>query len=289
MKKSYLLATASVLFGAVMVSYAMADDGKGCSGCAAAAAQTANKDKAASSGCATTAAPTANKEVAGCAGCGTAAAQAAAAHKKGGCGESCACPKTAAAGAAQNVAVEKQGWVGQAAPDFKLMNHNGEPVSLSGLKGKPVVLVWFNMECPFVVYHYKDGRSTINDLVANYAEKGVTVLGINSTHNHSVEANKATAEKFSVKHAILDDSSGEVGRLYKATRTPEVFIVDAEGKIVYHGALDNAPNGRMPADATYVNFVANALDELLADKPITVSSNKPYGCTVKFKAPAKQG
>ena len=80
---------------------------------------------------------------------------------------------------------------------------------------------------------------------------------------------------------MLDDSSGTVGHAYDARTTPHLFVIDREGVIVYQGAIDDDPRGSRGEDA--VNYVAQALDELLAGKPISVPETKPYGCSVKYK------
>jgi hypothetical protein len=61
-----------------------------------------------------------------------------------------------------------------------------------------------------------------------------------------------------------------------------MFIIDAGGSIVYNGAIDNAPIGRIPENEEYVNYADNALDELTSGKPVSTAQTKPYGCTVKY-------
>jgi hypothetical protein len=73
-----------------------------------------------------------------------------------------------------------------------------------------------------------------------------------------------------------------VGKAYDAKTTPHIFIIDAEGSIVYNGAIDNAPLGKIPENEKYVNYADKALDELTAGKPVTTAQTKPYGCTVKY-------
>ena len=168
------------------------------------------------------------------------------------------------------------------APDFTLKNYDGKEFKLADLKGKIVVLAWINPECPFVRYHYEN-KSTIKELAKKYKEKKVVWLAINSTNFHKTEDNKKFAEKNKISQPILDDSSGKVGRAYHATNTPHMFIINADGNIVYNGAIDNAPLGRVPKDKEYVNYVDKALEELISGKTISIAKTKPYGCTVKYK------
>lgn len=167
------------------------------------------------------------------------------------------------------------------APDFTLKDHTGKEYKLSEYRGKVVVLEWFNYECPFCMEHYEKSTAMV-DLASKYASKGVQWLAINSTSHQTTEANKAFIEKYNLPFPILDDRDGTVGRLYSATRTPEMFVIDKDGKIVYAGAIDNAPLGKVIDGGEKIDYVEKALDELLAGKKISVSKVKPYGCTVKY-------
>jgi peroxiredoxin len=167
------------------------------------------------------------------------------------------------------------------APDLTLTNYDGKEHKLADLKGKIVVLEWFNYECPFVKYHYEKA-ATMKDLAAKYKDKNVVWLAINSTAHQTTEKNKEFAEKHAILYPILDDSSGTVGKAYDAKTTPHIFIIDAGGNIVYNGAIDNAPLGKIPENEKYVNYADKALDELTAGKPVTTAQTKPYGCTVKY-------
>ena len=167
------------------------------------------------------------------------------------------------------------------APDFSLKNYDGKEVKLADLKGKIVVLEWFNYECPFVRYHHEKA-STMKNLAAKYKDKKVVWLAINSTGHQETVKNKEFAEKNKILYPILDDRSGVTGRAYKATNTPHIFIINTEGYIVYNGAIDNTPMGRVPQDRKVVNYVDKALEELTAGKTVSIAKTKPYGCTVKY-------
>ncbi len=168
------------------------------------------------------------------------------------------------------------------APDFTLKNYDGKEVKLADLKGKIVVLEWFNYECPFVKYHYEKA-STMKDLAAKYKDKNIVWLAINSTGHQETAKNKAYAEKHKILYPILDDHSGKIGRAYNATNTPHIIIINTEGNIAYNGAIDNAPMGRVPEDEKVVHYADNALAELTANKTVSTAKTKPYGCTVKYK------
>jgi peroxiredoxin len=167
------------------------------------------------------------------------------------------------------------------APDFTLTNYDGKTVKLSDYAGKIVVLEWFNYECPFARYNYEK-TTAVNDLVNRFKDKGVVFLAINSTGHQESTKNKEFAEQFKVSHPILNDSSGKVGKAYGAKTTPHTFIIDAKGNIAYSGAFDNAPLGKIPEGAQYVNYIDKALGELTGGKAVSIAETKPYGCSVKY-------
>ncbi|MGD1042109.1 MAG: redoxin domain-containing protein [Sedimentisphaerales bacterium] len=167
------------------------------------------------------------------------------------------------------------------APDFTLANYDGKTVKLSDYAGKIVVLEWFNYECPFARYNYEK-TTAVNDLVNRFKDKGVVFLAINSTGHQESTKNKEFAEQFKVSHPILNDSSGKVGKAYGAKTTPHTFIIDAKGNIAYSGAFDNAPLGKIPEGAQYVNYIDKALGELTGGKAVSIAETKPYGCSVKY-------
>lgn len=165
---------------------------------------------------------------------------------------------------------------------FALKNYDGKVVNLADYKGKIVVLEWFNYKCPFCVYHYQSKPTMVN-LANKYKGKNVQFLSINSTSWQTTEENKAFAEKNKIPYPILDDRKGIVGKAYGATRTPHMFIINEKGKIVYSGALDNAPLGKLPAGYDRVlNFVDLALGELTSGRPVTIQKTREYGCSVKY-------
>lgn len=173
---------------------------------------------------------------------------------------------------------------GDNAPDFTLKGLDGKDVTLSALtkQGKIVVIQWFNPDCPFVAKHYEKGANTFNDLNAKYSSKNVVLVGINSGAPGNQGAGKARNEKavkdWKIAYPMLLDESGVVGKSYDAKRTPEMFIVTPDGKIAYHGAIDDDKGNGVGK----TNYVAKALDEILAKSNVTTAKTEPYGCGVKY-------
>ncbi len=177
----------------------------------------------------------------------------------------------------------KYGKFGGEAPDFTLESFAGGAVTLSELRGRIVVLEWFNQQCPFVKAHYTADNRTMIDLAKEYADKGVVWLAIDSTSTITPQAGQEFSRVHSLPYPILDDRSGKIGRAYSATNTPHMFIIDRRGHIVYDGAIDNAPLGKTPEGAeARVNYVDKALAEVVAGDVVTVEKTRPYGCTVKY-------
>ena len=177
--------------------------------------------------------------------------------------------------------------VGSSAPDFSLSDAKGGTHSLSQYKGKYVVLEWFNPECPFVKKHY--GGGNMQKLQAEYTGKGVVWLSIDSSAPGMEgsltpeQAQKTMSEWKTKQTAFLLDPEGKAGRAYGAKNTPDMIVINPEGKIVYEGAIDSkaTPN---PADIpTSTNYVKVALDESMAGKSVSTATTKPYGCSVKYK------
>ena len=178
--------------------------------------------------------------------------------------------------------------VGSAAPDFSLKDSKGQSHSLSQYKGKTVVLEWFNPECPFVKKHY--GSDNMQKLQKQYTDKGVVWLTIDSSaegmegYITADQANKIMTQWKTHQTALLLDPDGVAGKAYGAKNTPDMIVINPEGKIVYEGAIDSkaSPN---PADIpASTNYVKAALDESLGGKAVSNAQTKPYGCHITYKS-----
>jgi peroxiredoxin len=169
---------------------------------------------------------------------------------------------------------------GEKAPNFTLPTADGGQASLSDYAGKVVVLEWVNPDCPFVKRHY--AADTMETLAAKYADDDVVWLTINSTHYMDAKANAGFAKDQGLDVPILIDADGTIGKIYGAKTTPHMFVIDANGVVVYQGAIDDDPRGSKGEGTT--NYVAAALDETLAGKKVSTAETQPYGCSVKYKS-----
>lgn len=177
--------------------------------------------------------------------------------------------------------------VGQPAPPFALRNTQGQTVRLEDFKGKPVVLEWTNPGCPFVRKHYQGNMQALQKA---YTARGVAWLTVNSTATASADylAPTALAQWVSDQNAsptaVLMDEDGRVGKAYGARVTPHMYLINAEGVLVYAGAIDSIASARVADIERATNYVRQGLDELLAGRPLSVSVNQAYGCTIKYKS-----
>jgi len=189
-------------------------------------------------------------------------------------------------GLATLVSVHANAVVGQPAPDFTLNGVNGEIIKLSEHKGKTIVLEWTNYDCPFVVKFYSAGA--MQALQTEFSKKGVAWLSICSSASgkqghFSVEEIKSRMEKQQASPtAYLIDEKGEVGRAYGAKTTPHMYIINPEGVLVYNGAIDSMRSTDSADIAKATPLFRNALEAVLANKPVENATNAPYGCSVKY-------
>lgn len=173
--------------------------------------------------------------------------------------------------------------LGQPAPAFSLPDLSGKTVSLKDYAGKTVILEWFNPGCPFIKYAHGEGPLKAIPKVWN--EGNTATLLINSSapgkQGHGVDTNKAAAAEWGITAPILIDESGATGKAYGAKTTPHMFVINAQGTLVYDGALDNAPLGRLE-QGPLTSFVDLALADLGAGRAVGKASTQAYGCGVKY-------
>ena len=176
--------------------------------------------------------------------------------------------------------------LGQVAPSFNLVGHDGKEYNLEKYRGKLVVLEWLNHGCPFVKKHYNSGN--MQKLQEKYTGQDVVWLSIissaegNQGYVSIEEAASEKTEKNSKATAVLLDPTGKTGQLYGAKTTPHMFVLDKEGKIVYQGAIDDKPSTQLSDINGARNYVAEALDALSEGRNIAVANTKAYGCSVKY-------
>lgn len=176
--------------------------------------------------------------------------------------------------------------VGEAAPGFTVNATNGSPVSLASYKGKVVVLEWTNHDCPYVRKHYDSGN--MQSIQRDATGQGVVWLTLISSSEGTQgyvtppQADELTTSRKAAPTAVLLDTKGVAGKLYGATNTPHMYVVDKAGVLVYAGAIDDRPTSRRADVQGATNYVRAALDAVAAGQPVKTPVTRAYGCTVKY-------
>jgi len=176
--------------------------------------------------------------------------------------------------------------LGAVAPAFSTTDSNGKLWSLAELKGKVVVLETTNHDCPYVGKHYRAGNMQAQQREA--AAKGVVWLTVAASapgeqgYVTASEANAIVARNNAAPSAVLLDPQSRIAHAYGATVTPHMYIVDKAGMLVYKGGIDSIPSANVDDIPKAKQYVRAALDEVLAGKPVTDASTRPYGCNLKY-------
>jgi peroxiredoxin len=173
------------------------------------------------------------------------------------------------------------------APTFKEKDASGKEQSLDALKGKWVVLEWFNKDCPYVKKHY--GAKNMQKLQKTYGDKGVVWLTVISSikgtqgHQTPAEATKVASNYKGAARAILLDENGDMGKAYGAKTTPHMYVINPNGDVVFAGGIDDNDSSDPKVIPKSKNFVAAALDSAMAGKPVETKTARPSGCTIKYE------
>lgn len=174
--------------------------------------------------------------------------------------------------------------LGDAAPtaDVKMKNVDGREVTIASVKGEKGTLVVFSCNaCPWA----KAWETRVADLANTYSKKGVGVVVINSNDPSVVPEDGAAemvarARKLKLAVPYVVDATSDVARAFGATRTPEAYLFDRSGKLVYHGTIDD--NAREP-EKVQARYLRDALEATLAGKAVPVAETKALGCSIKFR------
>jgi peroxiredoxin len=164
---------------------------------------------------------------------------------------------------------------------IKMKNVDESQVSIADVAGEKGTLVLFSCNaCPFV----KAWEERISNLGNEYRGKGIGVIAINS-NDPSVNAEdgfermQERARNRGFQFPYVVDTGSRVAQAMGATRTPEAYLFDATGKLVYHGVIDD--NAHVAADVEQ-HYLRDALQALVDGTEISVKTTKALGCTIKF-------
>lgn len=172
--------------------------------------------------------------------------------------------------------------IGDTAPDWKdLPGTDGARHGLTEYKDARIVVVCFyRNNCP-VAQGYE---RRIIEFTKRYRDQGVAVVAINASHaaGETLEKMKMRAEQRNFDFAYLRDETQQTARAYGATVTPHLFVLDRDRKIAYMGAFDD----QNQQDNVTRHYLIDAVDSLLAGKPVTVPESLQRGCAIGYEGGA---
>jgi peroxiredoxin len=184
------------------------------------------------------------------------------------------------------IAGRAQAVVGSPAPSFTATDSHGQSHSLDQYRGKYVVLEWHNQGCPYTRKHYVSGN--MQSLQKEWTAKGVVWFTVISSaqgeqgYQTDAQENAYLAQMHADPTAVLMDADGKLGHLYGAKTTPEMYVIDPNGKLIYEGAIDDRPTPDVNDIKGADNYLSDALMQAMAGKPVLKSYTRPYGCSVKY-------
>jgi peroxiredoxin len=158
--------------------------------------------------------------------------------------------------------------------DFTLQDYNGKSYTLSDYEdANAIVIMFIATRCP-VSNNYNKRMAQLAD---NYKEKGVVFLGINSNKQENADEVKEHAQENNFQFPVLKDPKNVIADKYDAQVTPEIYVVNSNLELLYHGRIDNSQR-ESEVESRDLN---NALDEILSGKTVIVNDTKAFGCTIK--------
>jgi peroxiredoxin len=174
--------------------------------------------------------------------------------------------------------------LGEAVPksDVPMKNVDGRELTIASVKGAKGTLVLFTCNhCPWV----KAWEKRMVQIAAGARERGIGVIAINPNDpvgypEDSYENMQKRAKEQGYGFPYVVDSTSDVARAFGATHTPEAFLFDARGKLVYHGAIDD--NARQLGKVK-ARYLSDAVNTVAAGKPVAVAETKALGCSIKFR------
>jgi peroxiredoxin len=176
--------------------------------------------------------------------------------------------------------------IGEPAPEFSAVDEDGERRRLSDFRGSHVVLEWTNLACPFVRKHYEsDNMQSLQDDARSRGVVWLTVSSVAPGHRGYMDGDgaKRFRNRFGGEPAhFLLDPDGRMGRQYDVGVTPQVFIINPEGILVYMGGMDDKATTSVADVDRAIDYVGEAMDDTLAGRPVSRPITRAYGCPIEY-------
>lgn len=175
---------------------------------------------------------------------------------------------------------------GDQAPAIEAEATNGKTFKLADQQGRLVILEWTNHACPFVKKHYDSGNmQKLQQFSNNNGMVWVSVVSSAKGKQGNVDAetaNKIAADNYATPDYIILDESGEIGRTYGAKTTPHMFLIGADGKVIYNGAIDSINSVDQEDIERADKYFYNAMIASKKNETLDIAQSKPYGCSIKY-------
>jgi peroxiredoxin len=170
--------------------------------------------------------------------------------------------------------------IGATAPAFTLPDTDGSPTSLQSGASAATVVVFTCNHCPYALAWHERLQTVARD----YQARGVRTLQINAndaarypSDSPAAMAARVSAGEFAGPY--LRDDTQEVARAWGASVTPDVYVLDGVGRLAYHGA----PDADYGEESLAAGWLRDALEDVLAERPVGRAETKPVGCSIKWR------
>lgn len=175
-----------------------------------------------------------------------------------------------------SIATAAPGRVGNKVDDFELRDYRGKTWRLSDFKDRVVVVAFLGTECPLVKLY----GSRLAEIEREYRKRSVAFIGINSNVQDSITEIAAYARRYKIEFPILKDVGNRVAKAFGAARTPEIFVLDENRVVRYHGRIDDQYGVGYVRDEAKKHFLRDAIDALLDGKQVAIAHTEPVGCII---------
>jgi peroxiredoxin len=174
--------------------------------------------------------------------------------------------------------------LGAPLPAFSLPNLDGTTVSSADCAGQPTLIAFICRHCPFVT-HIRKGFS---EFAAEYRARGLTIVAINSNDisafpEDGPEGMRQEAQTAGYTFPYLFDETQEVAKRFRAACTPDLFLFDRSGALVYRGQFDDSRPRMAHSPPVTGKDLRAAADAVLAGQPVSPHQKSSIGCNIKWK------
>ena len=163
--------------------------------------------------------------------------------------------------------------LGEKVGDFRFATVQGAPVKFSSLQGGTTVVLFVSTKCPISA----DYNERMKSLYQEYSAKGVKFVFLNANQNEPASEVAQHARDHAFPFPVYKDENNVAADLFGAQFTPETYVIDQEGVLRYHGRIDDSRNEAR----VHNRDLRNAIDAVMARKPVPMTETKAFGCTIK--------